>query len=128
MAKAGVAVNDVSQAFDCTRQTIDKLMTRYVHTCTVRDRQWPGRSRATTARTDLYYFDAFTSAFCWATVTGRRYGLSAQTIRNRLRKNSNTIRERRPYRHFWFTVDLYSDTYTDTDADSSKDLRLWESI
>ena len=31
-------------------QGIHKLLTHYVHTGTVRDRQWPGRPRATTAR------------------------------------------------------------------------------
>ena len=34
--------------------------------------------------------------FLPVTVTARRFGLSDQTIRNRLRKNNNPIRVRRP--------------------------------
>ena len=41
MFMAGVAVNAVSRMFGCTKQTIHHLLTRYVHTGTVRDRQRP---------------------------------------------------------------------------------------
>ena len=60
MLMAGVAVSDVLQAFDCTR---DKLMTRYVHTGTVRERQWPGRPHATTARTAAFYYGIYVNTF-----------------------------------------------------------------
>ena len=54
MLMATVTVKDVSHAFGCTRQTIHKLMTRYLHTGTVLDHQRPGRPRATTMRTDCF--------------------------------------------------------------------------
>ena len=54
MLKAAVAVNFVSQALDCRRQTIHKFVTHYAHTGTVRDRQLPGRPHAMTARTDRF--------------------------------------------------------------------------
>ena len=76
------------------RHTIHKLMTRYGHTDTVRDRQRPGRPRATTARTGR--LTQLRQCFLPATFIVRRYGLSAQTIRIGLRKNKNPIRARRP--------------------------------
>ena len=96
MLIAGVAINDISQVFGCTRRTIHKLMARYVHTNgTVRDRQRPCRPCATTTRTDLFYYvNAFTST----TVSARRYGLSARMILNRLLKNSNPNHAHRPYK------------------------------
>ena len=87
MVMAVVAVNVVSQAYGCTRQTIHKLMTCHVHTGTVRDRQRPGKPRATTARTDRFInLMHLRQRFLPATVTARRNGLSAQTIGNHLRK------------------------------------------
>ena len=88
MLMAGVANNVISQAFACTRQTIPKLMTCYVHTDTVRDRQRSGRPRATTARTDHFIMlTHLRQRFLPATVTARRYKLSVQMIRNRLKGN-----------------------------------------
>ena len=49
----------------------------------------PGRLRAMTARTrQFYYVDTLTSTLLTATVSARRYGLSASTIHNSLRKKS----------------------------------------
>jgi len=72
----------VARRFGCLRKTIERLAARYQQTWTVHDRQGPGRPRVTTAR---------------ATVTARQYGVSGQTIRNRLRRNAQPIRARRPY-------------------------------
>ena len=64
MLMAGVAVSVVSQAFGCTRHAIHKLMTRYVHTGQVRDRQRLGRPRATTVRTDRFITLTHVNSFC----------------------------------------------------------------
>ena len=75
------------------------LTTCYVHTGTVRDRQRPGRPRATTARTDRFItLTHLRQRFLPATATARHYGLSAQTVCNRLRKNNRPIRTRRPFK------------------------------
>ena len=66
---------------------------------TVCDPQRPGRPRATTATADCFItLTHLRQHFLPATVTARRYGLSGQTIRNRLRKNNNPIRARRHYK------------------------------
>ena len=63
-----------------------------MHTGTDRDCQRPGRARATTARTDcLITLAHLCQRFLPATVIPRHYGLSAQTIRNRLQKINSPI-------------------------------------
>ena len=48
----------------------------------------PGRLRAMTARTRQFYYVDTRQRFWTATVSARRYGLSASTIHNRLRKKT----------------------------------------
>ena len=88
MLMAGVAVNVVSQAYGCTRQTIHKLMTRYMLTGTVLDRQRP-----------FYYVDAFMSTLFSVDGHCQSSLITCPTIRNRLRKNNCPIRAGRPYKH-----------------------------
>ena len=97
MLVAGVAVSDVSQAFGCTRQIILKLITRYVHTGTVRDSPRQGRHRATTLRIDrsIITLTHLRQRFVPATVTARRCGLSAKTVCG---KTNSTVRACRPYK------------------------------
>ena len=77
------------------RKTIHKLIKRYVQTGTVRDRQRPGRPSTTTAGMDSFItLTHLRQRFYPATVTAGRYGLSIQTIRNRLRENNSSIRVR----------------------------------
>ena len=66
---------------------------------TVCDRHRPGRPRAATATADRFItLTHLRQHFLPATITARRYGLSGQTIRNRLWKNNNPIRARRHYK------------------------------
>lgn len=98
MLEAGIASNAIARRFGCSRKTIQRLVTRYQQTGTVRDRPRPGHPRVTTARTDRYItLTHLRQRRLPATVTARRYGVSAQTIRNRLRSNAQPIRARRPY-------------------------------
>lgn len=88
----------VAGHFGCSRQTIQNLLSRYVATGTVRDRQRPGRARATTLRTDrVITLTHLRNRFLPATVTARHYGVHAQTIINRLRQNQVPIHPRRPF-------------------------------
>ena len=48
--KAGSTVNDITQHFDCSRQTIHDLMNRYNSTASVRVRARPGCTCVTTLR------------------------------------------------------------------------------
>ncbi|KAL4224672.1 hypothetical protein ACF0H5_015369 [Mactra antiquata] len=98
MLNAGAIVNDVAQHFGCSLQTIHNLVSRYTATGSVRDRQRPGRERATSRRDDRAITLAhLRNRFLSATVTARQLGVSAQTIRNRLRKSHFPLRARRPY-------------------------------
>ena len=90
MLMAGVAVKDVSQAFGCTKH---KLMTRYEHTGTVQ----VGLVLQPWERGRVIMLTHLHQRFWPAAVTTRRYGLSTQRIRNRLRKNNNPICACRPY-------------------------------
>ena len=58
-----------------------------------------GQARTTTARTDQFItLTHLRQRFLPATATARCYGLSAQTVCNRLRKNNRPICARRPYK------------------------------
>lgn len=98
MLRAGAMVNEVARHFLCSRQTIHNLSTRYNTTGSVRDRPRPGQRRVTSQRDDRNIrLTHLRDRFLPATVTARRLGVTAQTIRNRLRQSHLTIRARRPY-------------------------------
>jgi transposase len=98
MLRAGQNVSDVSRAFNCTRATINRLITRFRITGSVRDRPRVGRPRATTAADDHYItLTHLRRRFQPATVIARAYGITAHMIRNRLRANARPIRARRVY-------------------------------
>ena len=98
MLNVGARANDVARQFGCSRQTIHNLVTRYAATGSVRDRQRPGRERATSRRDDRAITLAhLRNRFMPATVTARRLWVTAQTIRNRLRSIHNPLRAHRPY-------------------------------
>ena len=70
----------------------------YVNTGSVRDRPRPGIRRVTTLRDDrVITLTHLRNRFLPATVTARQLGITAQTVRNRLRQQNVPIRARRPY-------------------------------
>ncbi|WAQ94934.1 TCB2-like protein [Mya arenaria] len=84
----------VARRFGCCRKTINLLVSRYQQTGAVHDRHL----RVTTARADRFItLTHLRQRQLAATVTARQYGVSGQTIRNRLRRNAQPIRARRPY-------------------------------
>lgn len=98
MLRAGVSVALVSRAFGCSRQTIFSLRNRYLQTGRVQDRQRSGRPRVTTRRRDNYIrLTHLRRRFLPATDTARALGITAQTVRNRLREANPPIQARRPY-------------------------------
>ena len=98
MLAGGMSARVVARRFGCCRKTIDRLAARYQQTGAVHDRQRPGRPRVTTARADRFItLTHLRQRQLAATVTARQYGVSGQTIRNRLRRNAQPIRARRPY-------------------------------
>lgn len=98
MLNAGQTVTAVSRAFGCTRRTILRLADRFRQTGSVRDRPRSGRPRVTTAREDRYMtLTHLRQRHLPATVTARRYRITAQTVRNRLRARNRPIRAYRPY-------------------------------
>lgn len=98
MLNAGQTVSAVSRAFGCTRRTITLLIRRFRQTGSVQDRVRTGRPRKTTARDDRYIaLTHLRQRHIPATITARRYGVNAQTIRNRLRARHRPIRAYRPY-------------------------------
>ena len=97
MLEAGMAQGVVAQHLNCTRQTIRALWVRLQEFGTVSDRQRSGRPRATTAREDRLIHHAHEQQrFLPATQTARTFGISGQTVRNRLRAHG--LRSRAPYR------------------------------
>ena len=92
MLAGGMSARVVARRFGCCQKTIDRLADRYQQVGTVHDRQRPGRPRVTTAR--AYRFITLThlrQRQLAATVTARQYGVSGQTICNRLRRNARTL-------------------------------------
>lgn len=98
MLAAGQTAAAVARAFGCHRNTISRLQQRFHATGDVVDRPRTGRPRVTTARTDRFMtLTHLRRRFKTASSTAREYGISSQTVINRLRKNCNPIRPRRPY-------------------------------
>lgn len=98
MLMAGQTVNAVSRVFGCTKKTIRRLAMRFRQTGSVKDRPRSGRPRVTTAREDRYLtLTHLRRRFMPATMMARHYGISAQTVRNRLRSSNRPLRARRPY-------------------------------
>ena len=98
MLQTGAMVNDVAKHFECSRQTIHNLNTRFAITSSVGDRPRPGQRRVTSQQDDRYItLTVLRNRFLPATATARQLGINAQTIRNRLRQNNIPIRARRPY-------------------------------
>ena len=54
MLQAGAMVNDVTQHFGCSRQTIHNLNSRFAITGSVRDRPHPGQRLVTSQQDDRY--------------------------------------------------------------------------
>ena len=52
MLQAGAMVNGVAQHFECPRQTIHILFTRFAITGSIRDRPRPGQRRVTSQQDD----------------------------------------------------------------------------
>ena len=83
----------VARRFGCCGKTIGRLAARYQQTGNDHDRQRPGRPRVTAARADRFItLTHLRQRQLAATVTARQYGVSGQTIRNRLRRNAKPIR------------------------------------
>lgn len=98
MLNAGSSVADVCRLFNCTRAAINRLRRRFQVRGNVHDRPRSGRPRVTTAADDHYItVTHLRNRRLCATVTARRHGISAQTVRNRLRSNPDPIRAYRPY-------------------------------
>ena len=69
---------------------MQKLVRRFRLTGSVRDRPWFGRPRVTTARHDRYITLTYLCRrFHLATVTARRYGMTDQTVRKRVRSKTD---------------------------------------
>ena len=95
---SGTSVNNVALQFNCHRNTISRLQTRFQQTGDISDRPRSGRPRVTTARQDRYItLTHLRQRFKTASSTVIQYGVHKQTILNRLRANRRPIRPRRPY-------------------------------
>lgn len=95
---SGRSVTDVARQFNCHRNTIINLRERFQQSGSVRDGIRSGRPKVTSARQDRYItLTHLRNRFKTATSTARQFGISRQTVLNRLRKNANPIRARRPY-------------------------------
>lgn len=98
MLHAGVSVVDVSNAFNCSRNTIHELVRRLRETGDVKDRPRSGRPKSTSHRDDhRIVLTHLRNRFTPATLTAPVYNVCAQTIRNRLKAQQRPIRARRPY-------------------------------
>lgn len=95
---SGRSVTDVARQFNCHRNTIINLQQRFQQSGSVRDGVRSGRPKVTTARQDRYItLTHLRNRFKTATSTARQFGISRQTVLNRLSANANPIRARRPY-------------------------------
>ena len=94
----GDNVSNVSRAFGCHRNTINRLHQRFKQTGGVADRRRPGRPRVTNPRTDRFItLTHIRRRFQTATSSARQYGISKQTVLHRHRQAWQPIRPRRPY-------------------------------
>ena len=83
----GDNVSNVSRAFCCHRNTINRLRQRFQQTGGVADRRRPGRSRVTNPRTDRFItLTHLRRRFQTATSSARQYGIGKQTVLRRLRQ------------------------------------------
>jgi len=90
--EAGVTVADVARIFNCSRETIYNLQTRYMNTGSTRDRPRSGRPRVTTPAQDRYIRtthlrDRFQSASHTARTLPQHQPVSTQTVIRRLREH-----------------------------------------
>ena len=98
MLACGDNVSNVSRAFRCHRNTIIRLHQRFQQTGGMPDRHRPGRLRVTNPRTDRSIMLTYLRLrFRTVTSSGRRYGISIQTVLRRLRQALQPIHQRRPY-------------------------------
>jgi len=93
MLAGGMSARVVARQFGCCGKTIGRLAARYQQTGPVHERQRPGRPRVTTARADRFItLTHLRQRQLAVTVTARQYGVSGQTIRNRLHRDAQPIR------------------------------------
>ena len=87
---SGVSVSDVTRQFHCHRNTINNLQQRFRQTGCVKDAVRSGRPKVTTPRQDRYItLTHLRNRFKTAESTGIQFGISRQTVLNRLRKNAD---------------------------------------
>ena len=87
MLARGDNVSNVSRAFGCHRNTINRLRQRFQQTDGVADRRRPGRPRVTNPRTDRFItLTHLRRRFQTATSSARQYGISKQTVLRCLRQ------------------------------------------
>ena len=95
---SGVSISDVARQFHCHRNIINNLRQRLRQTGSVKDAVHSGRPKVTTPRQDRYItLTHLRNRFRTDKSTGIQFGISRQTVLNRLRKNADPIRARRPY-------------------------------
>ena len=95
---SGVSVSDVARQFHCHRNTINNLRQRFGQTGNIKDAVHSGRPKVTIRRQDRYItLTHLRNRFKTVKSTGIQFGISRQTVLNRLRKNADPIRARRPY-------------------------------
>ena len=98
MLGRGDNVSNVSRAFCCHRNTINRLHQRFQQTGGMADRRIPGRPRVTNPRTDRFItLTHLRRHFQTAISSARQYGISKQTVLRSLRQARQPIRPRRPY-------------------------------
>ena len=98
MLARGDNVSNVSRAFGCHRNTIIRLRQRFQQTGGVADRRRPDRPKVTNPRTDRFItLTHLRRRFQTATSSARQYGISKQTVLQRLRQARQSIWPRRPY-------------------------------
>ena len=95
---SGVSVSDVARQFHCHRNTINNLRQCFRQIGSLKDAVRSGRPKVTIPRQDRYITSThLRNRFKTAKNTGIQFDISRQTILNRLRKNADPIRAKRPY-------------------------------
>ena len=98
MLARGDNVSNVSRAFGCHRNTIDRFRQRFHQTGGVADRRRPGTPRVTNPRTDRFItLTHLRRPFQTAKSSARHDGISKQTVLRRLRQARQPIRQKRSY-------------------------------
>ena len=99
MLQAGALVIDIAEHFGCSHKTIHNLTNRYANTGSANDRPTPGRERVTSRKDDgAITLSHLRDRFTPATVIAQCLGISAETIRCRLRWLKLPLHARRPYK------------------------------